>query len=130
MTKNTKQTPPPLFASRRGHKIASNGSHPRLDEAHGGSGAGSSENMRRDAAGCYFESPLKSKQATRLWIDSLHSNMFAVQNKRKTWWHINVDLPPRLHWENVAPDLSPKPVVGSGLVWPLVLTQSLSSSHP
>lgn len=55
---------------------------------------GKRKHTHRDTAGCYLESPLKSKQATRLWIDSLHSNMFAVQNKRKTWWHINVDLPP------------------------------------
>lgn len=100
MTKHTKQKKKP-FASRRGREIASNGSHPRLDKVYRVSGAesnacrgGESENMHRDTAGCYLESPLKSKQATRLWIDSLHSNMFAVQNKRKTWWHINVDLPP------------------------------------
>lgn len=35
-------------------------------------------------ASSYLDSPLKSKHATRVWIDSLHSNMFAVQSRRTT----------------------------------------------
>lgn len=61
------------------------------------------------------------------WHTPQHNVCSAKQ--KKTWWHINLDMLPRFQRENFVSDLSPKAVVQSGWVWPLVLTQSLGTSH-